>query len=164
MAHDMAGVWTPPSCPHPYPAPWGPPRPPPTFGELWAASPCVSQSLKSAPCLEVGAGPRMGNEGLPVPQLHRTGLTASVSLLPPPARAAESSAHQCLSSTEMPANFSSTRLSRVMGTAMDSQARLSQGGLWDVKSTGPEDGGRGICLLILYCVWLCSLFCFIVLK
>ena len=92
MAHDMAGVWTPPSCPHPYPDPWGPPCPPPTFGEFWAAPPCVSQSVKSAPSLEVDAGP-MGNEGLPVPQLHRTGLTASVSLLPAPARAAESSEH-----------------------------------------------------------------------
>lgn len=34
-----------------------------------------------------------------------------------------------------------------------------QGGLQDIKSTGPEDGGWGIHLLILcLCVWLCSFF------
>lgn len=127
------------------------------FGEFWATPPCVSQSVKSAPSSEGGCGPRDGEWGLPCAPAPQDW---SGSQRQPPAPTCTCHrilwAHQSPSSTEIPTSSlstsrsCSTRLSSVMGTAMDSQARLSQGGLWDVKSTGPEDGGRAIRLLILY--------------
>ena len=160
VAPDMAGVWTSPSCPHPYLASRGPPRHPPHFRRVLGCTSRVSQSVKSAPSSEGGCGPGDGGWGSPCAPAPQDW---SGSQRQPPALTCTCHrilwVHQSPSSTEMPTSSSSasrscpTRLSSVMDTTMDSQARLSQGGLWDVKSTGPEDGGRGIRLLILYTVF-----------